>query len=557
MKLNIQLFAVSKSTTFSESNLDVVHNTSSLTITIYFSANNTSTWFSSETLYCTCNGVTQSAKVAHPKGGSTTKSFTFNNIQHNADGTKTVSWSWNCNTGTSVLGNVSASGTKKLTNLHKPPLINSYSITETNQDLLNVGISNDMFVANLSKKSVNINYTLYDNSTLTRATAFDHTTPYSNTTLPILIDFTQNPLVLNANKETSVLGVPFLVRIEDSLNGLIYYTNKHGNFSESPSSGEYRDFYDYIAYVPVSFTSTTKARRVGQLSGQVALDIEGTYFNGAVGSANQGTTYGETQDTEFLDNKDYYMLDNTYKLLEKGVDYQVGDDIETYFTIVYELGIGAYKPIIKYKYWKYGDTEPSTYENEISDGDINVSNGVFSVSSLEIGSTTETEPNYFNPEYAYRIKLYVEDNFTNNESNELSITIGEATWTEYPDRVDFKKITIQGYEVKPDIYSTTEIDTGKVWIDGKKIYRKVYAITSNLPGVDTNASFSVSDLNIEHCTHLRGWTYSSTYGYIDLYFYNNGNYNYLHLSSNTTINYRYHFNTSEIYFIIEYTKRSN
>lgn len=114
MKLDIQRFAVTKTTSFSESNVSIENNTSSLTITIYFSANNTSTWFSSETLYCTCNGVTQSVKVAHPKGGSTTKSFTFNNIKHNNDGTKSVSWSWNCNTGTSVLGNVSASGTRTL-----------------------------------------------------------------------------------------------------------------------------------------------------------------------------------------------------------------------------------------------------------------------------------------------------------------------------------------------------------------------------------------------------------------------------------------------------------
>ena len=117
MKLDIQRFAVTKTTTFSESNVSIPNNTSTLKITIYFSANNDSTYFSSETLYCTCNGVTQSAKVSHPKGGGATKTFTFNNIKHNADGTKSVSWSWNCNTGTNVLGNVSASGTRTLTKI--------------------------------------------------------------------------------------------------------------------------------------------------------------------------------------------------------------------------------------------------------------------------------------------------------------------------------------------------------------------------------------------------------------------------------------------------------
>ena len=117
IKLNIQRFAVTKTTTFEEpalTNAMITGNYSTLKITIYFSANNNSTWFSSETLSCTCNGVTQTAKVAHPLNGSTTKTFTFTNIAHNSDGNKTVSWSWSCATGTNVLGTVSASGTKKL-----------------------------------------------------------------------------------------------------------------------------------------------------------------------------------------------------------------------------------------------------------------------------------------------------------------------------------------------------------------------------------------------------------------------------------------------------------
>lgn len=459
MKLDIQLFAISKSTSFSESNLDVENNTSSLTITIYFSANNSVTYFSSEPLYCTCNGVTQSANVKHPKGGSVTKSFTFNNIQHNADGTKTVSWSWNCDTGTSVLGNVSASGTRKLTDLHTPPEISSYTITETNQDLVNAGVSNDLFVANLSKKSVNISYNLFDDSTLQRATAFNHTTAYSNTTLPILMDFTQNPLVLSPRIDTGVTKVPFLVRIEDSLNGLRFFTNTYGNFTSTPSSGEYRDFYNYILYIPVSFTSTTKARRVGQLSGQVSLSVDGVYYNDNIGNVNQGHSYSETEDTEFLANKNYYVknTDGTaYILLELDVDYHIGDDIETYFTTVYEES-NIYKPTIKYKYWKYGDSEPATYSNTIPAQNINVTNGTFSVNSYNIGSTTETDPNHFDPKYAWRIKLYVEDNFTNSESNELSITVGEATWTEYKDRVDFKKITIKGQQTGYYVGDTIEL----------------------------------------------------------------------------------------------------
>ncbi len=117
MKLDIQKFAVTVTTTFNESNISIPNNTSSLTINIYFSPNNSSTWFSSATLYCTCNGVSQNKKVSLSKGGSVNTSFTFNNIKHNNDGSKTVSWSWSCSTGTSVLGDLSRSGTRTLTKI--------------------------------------------------------------------------------------------------------------------------------------------------------------------------------------------------------------------------------------------------------------------------------------------------------------------------------------------------------------------------------------------------------------------------------------------------------
>ena len=117
MKLDIQKFAVTKTTTLSESNISIEKNTSSLTINIYFSPNNTQTWFQSKTLYCTCNGVTQSKNVGLSKGGSVSTSFTFNNIAHNNDGTKSVSWNWSCATGTSVLGTITDSGTRTLTKI--------------------------------------------------------------------------------------------------------------------------------------------------------------------------------------------------------------------------------------------------------------------------------------------------------------------------------------------------------------------------------------------------------------------------------------------------------
>jgi len=103
-------------------------------------------------------------------------------------------------------------------------------------------------------------------------------------------------------------------------------------------------------------------------------------------------------------------------------------------------------------------------------------------------------------------------------------------------------------------YSTTEKVVGK-WIDNKPIYRKVYKLTS-LPGVDVSTAYNISELNIDRCVSLRGWTYSYEFGYIDLIFVNDG-VNYVHLEGNNRIWYKYHWNASEIYFVLEYTKTTD
>lgn len=130
--------AVKKTTTFSESNININNNTSSLSIKIYFSANNSITWFNSATLSCTCNGVTKTKTVSHPTGGSVSTTFTFDNIAHNNDGTKNVSWSWRCPTGTSTLETMTDSGTKKLTTINRKAIVTSASdFTDTTNPTLN------------------------------------------------------------------------------------------------------------------------------------------------------------------------------------------------------------------------------------------------------------------------------------------------------------------------------------------------------------------------------------------------------------------------------------
>lgn len=48
--------------------------------------------------------------------------------------------------------------------------------------------------------------------------------------------------------------------------------------------------------------------------------------------------------------------------------------------------------------------------------------------------------------------------------------------------------------VKREIYSLDETDTGKIWIDGKKIYRKTFNIPSIQPRIEYG--IDISSLNI-------------------------------------------------------------
>lgn len=125
IKLNIQRFA--QSTTFSEGNVNVQANTSSLTINISFSSPSSSTWFNGKTLSCTCDGQTQSTLVSLSRGGSVNASFTFYNIPHDVDGGRVIGWSWSCATGTSALGTVSDSGTLRLVTIPRYAITNSVS----------------------------------------------------------------------------------------------------------------------------------------------------------------------------------------------------------------------------------------------------------------------------------------------------------------------------------------------------------------------------------------------------------------------------------------------
>lgn len=195
------------------------------------------------------------------------------------------------------------------------------------------------------------------------------------------------PLILDLSKYELETDTTYVTKIP--IKAQIIDSFDTAGYSET-------NLYNYIQYSKINLTETsTTVKRNGQTSGKVKLNIVGNLFNGVVGNVNQS----------------------------------------------------SYKPTIKYKFWKANATEPSSYSYTIPATNISVAGNEFKVSNYEIGTTTETATNHFNPDYAYKVKIYVEDNFTSYSSQEKSIPVGEATWTEYKDRVDFKKATIKGTEV--------------------------------------------------------------------------------------------------------------
>lgn len=231
----------------------------------------------------------------------------------------------------------------------------------------------------------------------------------------------------------------------------------------------YEDFGIYQTFInyqtPQFIPTATTVKRNGLISGKVLLNVTGTYYNGEVGNVNQG---------------------------------------------------GTYKPTIKYKFWKTTETEPSTYNNTISSSNISVSDGVFSITDLEIGATSGT--NYFDPNYSYKIKLYVEDTFVAVNSSisdevEKDLTNGVPVWTEYADRVDFEKITTRKI-IADNIDSGTETITNAS--AGTQVnFNKTFATPPNVVLTPiTNVSGAVS-IKIIEITTTYFKAYNSTTQSID------------------------------------------
>lgn len=170
--------------------------------------------------------------------------------------------------------------------------------------------------------------------------------------------------------------------------------------------------YEVTPYVKPNLVKTSSSiKRNGQLSGKVKLSLVGTFFNQAINE-----------------------IPNVINL--------------------------------QFKYWKKGVEEPSEYYDipyEAIDNNINLFNWEMAINGKEIEDVDSN--------FAYNFKIKATDYFNKTSEIELLCPVGEYLWAEFKDRVDFKKITVQGQN--PFLYSTQEVKIGKTE-DGHDVYRKEY-----------------------------------------------------------------------------------
>lgn len=365
--------------TVTETSTSVANNTSVVSYTLTATKSGGSGYYTSNKtnpVKVTLGGTeVVNKKVTYDFTGSTPKTITLasgtQTITHDADGTKTISCSGYFKDAENSLGNATASGNLTLTPLHKPPEPSINSITETNSVLTGYGITGNKFVAYLSKKQFGISSIKYDGVSITNYTIKNGTNTLTATGEPstITLDFKNKALALENNK----------VKIEltaiDSMNSI------------GSTSVEYDNPVLYFPTTVVASSFKSQTKRAGQLTGNITLSANGTYYNGSVGSQ-------------------------------------------------------AVSPKV---YYRYKEKTASTFNSwtQIADGSVSKNNGNWSTSITLSG---------FNYQKAYDIEVKVSDNVA--EANSLNVAtasttipVGEPTWTEYKDRVDFKKLTINKQQI--------------------------------------------------------------------------------------------------------------
>ena len=412
------------------------------------------------TCYLTFNGTEYSIKIKDNESwsGTTkhtkTKKITVKNLSPSASVIENITFrALGYNDSSDRAGYTTKTACSDLTIPigHVNPTDAYFTIEEAEPSLIEAGIPNDLFVANLSNKKFTVGATFYDDATMQKVWILNQSISTRTT-----INSNDNPAIGYFNFQEKIMRrgyngiepnkVPIRIAIYDSLDGAI---------SLPPQTSTQSDyFYDFAYYDKLLLNEqTSKVRRFGQTTGNVRANLYGQFFRGVLGNKDQTGTYKPTIKYKIWSGNEE---PTTY-------NYTIPSDNITTKT-EYVQASGVYQDTIYYYKLVNGNYETLIYEVDYYVGDpiedeVYTLNHSFEVEDYEIGSNVETDVNYFNPELSYKVKFQLSDNFTTYESLEKTINVGKATWTEYRDRVDFEKITVKGKEIKENNVITTGISS--------------------------------------------------------------------------------------------------
>lgn len=394
-----------------ETATSIINKTSTVRVRVYLGRASSQSYLGGNySLSVKCAEQTQNAtgNIPYPtyiNGGSwyLLKTFTFT-VSNTGNPTK-INISSTMTSSDFSPSNASASGTFELTKLHDTPLLESISFTETNEQLINVGIENDYFVTNLSIKKIEIKAFTFDDATITKYEILNGDKIYSSTSNIIEMNLKENDLKIIYDSQLERERPDLIIRFTDSLGGVSTAV------------------YPYTYLIPYTKPSIEKA----------STTIKRKTGNGTV------------------------LTDNKVLLNFVGTCYK-GNDV---------IGNNN-KPIVQYKIWN--TTEPTSYTTLTASNVANVTIKDYEISNILYTSS-----------YNYKIKIY--DTFTTTETTinvkTDKVPTGVSVWTEYPDRVDFIKITQQGEELARIEKITSEEFATNVFMGDKRVYKKIF--TGTLP----------------------------------------------------------------------------
>lgn len=267
---------------------------------------------------------------------------------------------------------------------HTPPLLTAYTMTEASSSPVYNVVDNNVIAENLSIKQFVVTYELFDDATINRVGIYNEIYPYSTTTFTT--SGNQVTFTLDCSQFSFVKSTDDNTKIPIVTRML---DDPYDTMGVYPSFYT-PDLYTYIPYTPPTIIeSNVVTKRAGQLTGEATLSLDGTYY----------------KSTDVLNQSNNI--------------------------------------VVGFKYWENKENPdiPANYTT-IPSASVTINNdGTFSVSSYIMG-------NDFDPEKSYRVLVKVSDAYKSYELSEpKSIAVGEALWTEYKDRVDFKKLTIKGNEI--------------------------------------------------------------------------------------------------------------